>query len=145
MKGKYFDELDAITSELKAELAQISGVTDINDNYALGQEEIKLYIDEDKANEYGLTIRQIAFAARNAFEGANATVFRDGDEEIDVVVKLSESGALRSRCGNLKLIGRTGAVPLRDVARLDVVPGYSTIYRYNRREPSQSPPMWMRT
>ena len=134
VKGKYFDELDAITSELKAELAQISGVTDINDNHALGQEEIKLHIDEDKANEYGLTIRQIAFTARNAFEGANATVFRDGDEEIDVVVKLSESGrATLKDVANLKLIGRSGVpVPLRDVARLDVVPGYSTIYRYKQ-------------
>ena len=34
VKGKYFDELKAITNELKAELAKISGVTDINDNYA---------------------------------------------------------------------------------------------------------------
>ena len=134
VKGKYFDELDAITNELKAELAQISGVTDINDNYALGQEEIKLQVNEDKANEYGLTIRQIAFTARNAFEGANATVFRDGDEEIDVVVKLSESGrATLKDVANLKLIGGTGVpVPLRDVARLDVVPGYSTIYRYKQ-------------
>ena len=41
VKGKYFDELEAITDELKAELAKTSGVTDINDNYALGQEEIE--------------------------------------------------------------------------------------------------------
>ena len=134
VKGKYFDELDTITNELKAELEKIPGVTDINDNYAVGQEEIKLQVDEDKANEYGLTIRQIAFTARNAFEGANATVFRDGDEEIDVVVKLSESGrATLKDVANLKLFGVTGVpVPLRDVARLDVVPGYSTIYRYKQ-------------
>ena len=70
VKGKYFDELEEITDELKAALAKIPGVTDIDDNYALGQEEIKLHIDEDKANEYGLTLQQIAFTARNAFEGA---------------------------------------------------------------------------
>ena len=134
IKGKHFYELDTITNELKAELEKIPGVTDINDNYALGQEEIKLQVDEDKANEYGLTIRQIAFTARNAFEGTNATVFRDGDEEIDVVVKLSESGrATLKDVANLKLIGGTAVpVPLRDVARLDVVPGYSTIYRYKQ-------------
>lgn len=134
VKGKYLDVLDTITNELKAELAKIPGVTDISDNYALGQEEIKLRIDEDKANEYGLTIRQIAFTARNAFEGTNATVFRDGDEEIDVVVKLSESGRTTLKdVANLKLMGATGVpVPLRDVARLNVVPGYSTIYRYKQ-------------
>ena len=134
VKGKHFDKLDAIATKLKTELAKIPGVTDINDNYALGQEEIKLYIDEDRANEYGLTVQEIAFTARNAFEGTNATVFRDGDEEIDVIVKLGESArtALRD-VANLKLMGVTGVpVPLRDVARLNVVPGYSTIYRYKQ-------------
>ena len=134
VKGKYFDELDAITNELKTELAKIPGVTDINDNYALGQEEIKLRIDEDKANEYGLTIRQIAFTVRNAFEGMKATDFRDGDEEIDVIVKFGESARTTLKdVANLKLMGATGVpVPLRDVARLNVVGGYSTIYRYKQ-------------
>ena len=132
IKGKYFDELEAITAELKAELANTPGVTDISDNYALGQEEIKLHIDEDKASEYGLTLQQIAFTARNAFEGTKATVFRDGDEEIDVVVKFSESARTRLKdVEDLKLMGATGVpVPLRDVAQLSVIQGYSTIHRY---------------
>ena len=134
VKGKYFEELEAIAAELKSKLAKIPGVTDINDNYALGQEEIKLHINEDKANEYGLTVQQIASTTRNAFEGTKATVFRDGDEEIDVIVKFSES----TRRGvedveNLKLRGATGVpVPLRDVAQLSVAQGYSTIHRYKQ-------------
>ena len=134
VKGKYFDELEAITDTLKSELAKTPGVTDIRDNYALGQEEIKLHIDEDKANEYGLTLQQIAFTTRNAFEGAKATVFRDGDEEIDVVVKFSESGrATLKDVENLKLMGATGVpVPLRDVAQMSMVQGYSTIHRYKQ-------------
>ena len=121
-------------TKLKAELAKIPGISDINDNYALGQEEIKLRVDEDKANEYGLTIRQIAVTARNAFEGAKATVFRDGDEEIDVVVKFGESSrATLKDVANLKLMGAAGVpVPLRDVARLTVAPGYSTVHRYKQ-------------
>ena len=91
-------------------------------------------IDEDKANEYGLTIRQIAFTVRNAFEGMKATDFRDGDEEIDVIVKFGESARTTLKdVANLKLMGATGVpVPLRDVARLNVVGGYSTIYRYKQ-------------
>ena len=132
VKGKYFDELEEITDQLKSELTKTPGVTDIHDNYALGQEEIKLHIDEDKASEYGLTLQQIAFTARNAFEGAKATVFRDGDEEIDVVVKFSESARTTLKdVENLKLMGATGVpVPLRDVAQLSVTQGYSTIHRY---------------
>ena len=132
VKGKYFDELETITNELTTELAKTPGVTDISDNYALGQEEIKLHIDEDKASEYGLTLQQIAFTARNAFEGTKATVFRDGDEEIDVVVKFSESARTTLKdVESLKLMGATGMpVPLRDVAQLNMAQGYSTIHRY---------------
>ena len=134
VKGKYFDELEAITDELKAVLSKIPGVTDIKDNYALGQEEIKLHIDEDKANEYGLTVQQVAFTVRNAFEGTKATVFRDGDEEIDVVVKFSESGRTGQKAvADLRLMGATGVpILLRDVAQLSVAQGYSTIHRYKQ-------------
>ena len=134
VKGKYFNELEALTDELKAGLAKIPGVTDINDNYALGKEEIKLHIDEDKANEYGLTLQQIALTARNAFEGTKATVFRDGDEEIDVIVKFSESARTTLKdIADMKLMGATGAaVPLRDIAQLSVERGYSTIHRYKQ-------------
>ena len=134
VKGKYFDELEAITDELKAELAKTLGVTDINDNYALGQEEIKIHIDEDKANEYGLTLQQIAFTARNAFEGTKATVFRDGDEEIDIVVKFSESARTTLKdVEDLKLMSARGVpVSLRDIAQLSVEQGYSTIHRYKQ-------------
>jgi multidrug efflux pump subunit AcrB len=134
VKGKYFGELEAITDELKTELAKTPGVTDINDNFALGQEEIKIHIDEDKANEYGLTLQQIAFTARNAFEGTKATVFRDGDEEIDVVVKFSESARTTLKdVEDLKLMSATGVpVPLRDIAQLSVAQGYSTIHRYKQ-------------
>ena len=134
VKGKYFDELEGLTDELKAELAKIPGVTDIQDNYALGKEEIKLHIDEDKANEYGLTLQQIAFTARNAFEGTKATVFRDGDEEIDVVVKFSESARTGLKdVAELKLMGTTGVpVPLRDVAQMNVEQGHSIIHRFKQ-------------
>ena len=115
VKGKYFDELEAIADDLKSRLAKIPGVTDINDNYALGQEEIKLHVDEDKANEYGLTVQQIASTTRNAFEGTTATVFRDGDEEIDVIVKFSEFARRGvENVENLKLRGSNrgaGATP----------------------------------
>lgn len=134
IKGKHFHELEAIADELKAGLAKIPGVTDIKDNYALGKEEIKLHIDEDKANEYGLTLQQIAFTARNAFEGTKSTVFRDGDEEIDVVVKFSQSARTTIQdVANLKLIGTTGVpVPLRDVAQINIGQGQAIVHRFKQ-------------
>ena len=134
IKGKYFHELEAIADTLKTGLAKTRGVTDIKDDYALGTAEIKLHIDEDKANEYGLTLQQIALTARNAFEGTKATVFHDGDEEIDVIVKFSESARTRLQdIADLKLMGATGVpVPLRDVAQMHLEQGHSTIHRFKQ-------------
>ena len=134
VKGKYFSKLEAISEELRSKLSKIPGVTDINDNYFLGKEEVRLYIDEDKASEYGLTVQQIAFAVRNAFEGAKATVFRDGAEEVDVIVKFSESARTKIKdVEDMRLVGATGVLaPLRDVARLSIERGYSTVHRFNQ-------------
>jgi multidrug efflux pump subunit AcrB len=134
VRGKYFHELETIVEELKGGLAKIPGVTDINDNYSSGKEELKLYINEDKADEYGLTVQQIALAVRNAFEGAKATVFRDGDEEIDVIVKFDESSRRTTQnVEDMKLVGTNGVlVPLRDVARISVERGYAQIHRFKR-------------
>lgn len=147
VKGKNFDELEAISNELKTELDRLPGVTDITDNYAPGQEEINLHIDEDKANEYGMTIRQIGFTVRNAFEGTKATVFRDGDEEIDVVVKFGEFGRSSLQdVTNLKLMGQPTCRCPSEMSPAwrwcRVIPRFIAT---NRREPSRSPPMLMRT
>jgi multidrug efflux pump subunit AcrB len=134
VKGKYFNELESIVDEIKGELARIPGVTDIKDNFSLGKEELRLHIDEDKADEYGLTIQQIAFAVRNAFDGAKATVFRDGDEEVDVVVKFKASSrATLKDVEDLKLVGAAAVlVPVRDVAHIRVEQGYSEIHRFKQ-------------
>ena len=61
-----------------------------------------------------------------------ATTFRDGDEDVDVVVKLrGADGASVSQLESLTVGGSNGApVPLREVASLHVERGYSAIRRF---------------
>ena len=68
-------------------LSSTDGVFDVQDDYQLGKEELKLQIKTDKAQEYGLSVAHIAQSIRRSFDGFKATVIRDGDEEIDVVVQ----------------------------------------------------------
>jgi multidrug efflux pump subunit AcrB len=87
VKGKRFDQLEAISSELQAVLAQIPGVYDIGDDFSQGKEELRVRLNEERARLHGLDVLQVAGVVRTAFNGTVATVYRDGDEEIDVVVK----------------------------------------------------------
>jgi multidrug efflux pump subunit AcrB len=132
--GKYLDELKILADRLKNELAKMPGVFDIRDNFNPGKKEIKIIVDEDKASLFELDIHQIAFAVRNAFEGAVSTVFRDADEEIDVIVKFKEEARQGlSDIENMKIVNRTGQlIPFREVASIKIERGYSNIHRYER-------------
>ena len=132
--GKYLDELKELAERLKEELAKMPGVFDIRDNFTPGKKEMKIIVDEDKASLLGLDIHQIAFAVRNAFEGSVATVFREADEEIDVIVKFREEARQGiSDIENMKIVNRAGQlIPFREVASIKIEQGYSTIHRYER-------------
>jgi len=149
VKGKRLDELEAVAELLKAELRSMAGVYDVNDDFSLGKEELQIRLNEDKAQLYGLSLAQVAQTVRTAFEGTVATVYRDGDEAVDVVVKLRENllqsndvqqktssfigGRRRHEVENLKLLTLTGtSVPLKDIAQFAVKRGYTVIHRFQR-------------
>jgi multidrug efflux pump subunit AcrB len=132
VKGKRFDQLEAISAELQGVLAQIPGVYDIGDDFSQGKEELRVRLDEDRARLHGLDVMQVAGIVRTAVYGATATVYRDGDEEVDVVVKLkSASDMLIEDIEAMKLATPMGTqIPLREVAHLELTRGYSTIHRF---------------
>ena len=132
VKGKHFGQLEAITEELKTELARIPGVYDIGDDFSQGKEELRIRLDEDRARLHGLSVAQVAGFVRTAFHGAIATVYRDGDEEVDVVVKLRNASEMSlEEIEAMKLATPMGTIiPLRDVARLELTRGYAIVHRF---------------
>ena len=129
VRGPYLDELQALVEEVKRELAAMPGVFDVRDNFFPGKREVQIHVDEEKAALLGLTVSQIATAVHHAFEGGVATQIRDGDEEIDVVVKYRAADR-RSLADleNMKIATPLGStVTLKDVARLEVRQGYASI------------------
>jgi len=87
IKGKTYDTLNEIAAKYMEKLATLTGVVDIRSDYELGKEELRVIVDETKAAEAGLTLRKVAEAVRNAFEGGIATTIKTTEEEIDVRVK----------------------------------------------------------
>lgn len=132
VKGKRFDELQDLVGELEAELNAMPGVHDVGNNFSMGKEEIRVRVDEDRARMHGMDVAQIARIVRASVDGTMPTTFRDGDEEVDVVVKLrGADGASVEQLESLIVAsGATGPVPLREVARLEVSRGYAAILRF---------------
>ena len=124
--------LTKLAGVLKTALTQMEGVYDIRDDFSPGKSELRIYLNQEKAYQYGLTTFQVAQTVRTALEGAKATTYREADEAVDVVVKYKEDTLEDlTELNNLLIAIPTGAViPLKDVATIKAEKGYADIQRF---------------
>ena len=133
--GDDFTVLSRIAQQIKAEMAQIPGISDIEDDYRPGKDELRVFVDEDRAALYGLSVEDVAIGVQYAHMGGIATTFNDRNEEFDVVVKLDER--FREDSANileLRVKNSDGAlIPLKNVAELRRTGGFGKIRRFDQR------------
>ncbi|MCD4743349.1 MAG: efflux RND transporter permease subunit [Desulfobacteraceae bacterium] len=89
ISGDNFETLGKIAEEIKATLSKIPHVKDIRDDYVKGLPSIKVNIDRQRASLFKLTTSAIGFAIKTAYNGLDVSTYYEGDEEYDIVVKLS--------------------------------------------------------
>ena len=136
LKGPDIATIEEVSGWLKAELASMPGVFDVRDDVSLVQPKLDVVVDREAAARHGLDAARIARSVRAAFGGATAATYRDGDEELDVIVRLPERYRTRlSDLSSLRFVSPTGdVVPFASVA--EVIEGESpqTIRRHNRQQ-----------
>ncbi len=92
---------------------QVPGLTDVAFDLESGRPQYTLVIDRDKAAALGVSISSIATEIQSALNGITATTMQDGNDEIDVVVELSDADvAYRSDLSKLYVTGNSGKVSL---------------------------------
>ncbi len=135
VQGKYLDEIKQASLALQDSIKKINGTFDIVDDFPPGKQEIKIIVDEEKAAMFGFSAQFIALNVRYAFDGIEATEFRDGDDEIDIVVKYDQIN--RSSVEdvlNLRLTNMAGqTVALSDVVKFEIKPGATSIRRFDEK------------
>lgn len=121
--------LKAAALELRDALSTFPGVNAVDDNLPYGRQELIMEITPH-GSALGFTSQSVGTQVRNAFEGAIATRFARGDEEITVRVKRVQEVPgpyalqqlyLRSPAGN--------RVPLSEVVAIREKAGFSVIQR----------------
>lgn len=68
----------------------IPGVEELRSDMIVSKPEISIEIDRDRANREGVSTLQIGSEFRTAILGREATKFRDGEDEIPVMIRLKE-------------------------------------------------------
>jgi multidrug efflux pump subunit AcrB len=128
--GKDVAVLRAVSLELETFLEQYKGVSDINDSFANGADEIRINI-KPLGEALGLSLATLAQQVRYGFYGAEAQRIQRDEEEIRVMVRYPREQ--RNSIGNLETM-RVRApngqeLPFTEVADIEIGQGYTSINR----------------
>jgi multidrug efflux pump subunit AcrB len=123
-------QLENVSKELRSYLGGYAGVTEVNDSFSGGSDEINLSL-KPEAEALGLSLSQLAQQVRYGFYGAEAQRIQRDDEEIKVMVRYPKDE--RNSIGNLETM-RVRApngddIPFSEVADIELGKGYASIVR----------------
>jgi cobalt-zinc-cadmium resistance protein CzcA len=126
--------LEQIAKAAMAEMAQVPGITDLGAFWVLGQPNLNIRIDRERAARYGLNVSDANSVVQAALGGTVATTLLEADRQFGVVVRLApEYRGDVDEVRNLKVgvptSARNAYVPLSDFAALTLDTGASYIFR----------------
>jgi cobalt-zinc-cadmium resistance protein CzcA len=133
--GPNLDVLEKLARQIMAEMAKVQGVADLGIFHVIGQPNLNIKIDRDKAARYGLNTGDVNTVVQAALGGTNATTVLEGDRQFAVAVRLDPKyRASVDTIRNVKVAyqtpsGTNGYVPLSEVADITLDTGASFIYR----------------
>jgi len=128
------DVLDRASENLAASLSRFASVTDINDGYTPGKQQLDFKM-QPEGRSLGLTAAQVARQVRSAFYGAEALRQQRGRNEVKVMVRRPKPERI-SEYDVEELIIQTPTgldVPLRHVATVERGRAYTSITRRDGR------------
>lgn len=90
--GEDYDKLMGVSKGVKRYLDSLAipGVEELRSDLIVSKPEISIDIDRDRANREGVSSAQLGMEFRTAIQGKEATKFKEGDDEIPVVIRLKE-------------------------------------------------------
>jgi heavy metal efflux system protein len=133
--GANLEVLEGLAKQVMAEMAKIRGVADLGIFHLLGQPNLNIKIDRDKAARYGLNTGDVNTVVQAALGGTTATTVLEGDRQFNLAVRLDPKfrGSIDA-IRDLKVAyptpsGSNGYVPLSELANITLDTGASFIYR----------------
>lgn len=131
LSGDDFVRLGQIAEQIKQQIKDIPGLTDLKSDFNESRPEIKITIDRERAALYKLNTASIASTIRTAINGFEASKFRVGEDEYDITVRLEKSQRDNvTAIENLFITNRDGDnIPITSVAKIEFSGGLEAINR----------------
>src|SRR5579863_2317675 len=126
--------LEQIAKAAMPEIAQVPGITDLGAFWVLGQPNLNIKIDRERAARYGLNVSDANNVVQAALGGTVATMLLEAERQFGVVVRLAPE--FRSDIHDVQKVTvgvQTPAgiahIPLSDFANITLDTGASYIFR----------------
>jgi multidrug efflux pump len=88
--GDDFVVLGRLAAQVKALVQQVQHTQNVRDDFESGAPTISVLVDRKRAGLHGLTTDAVGFALKAAINGIVVTTFREGNEDFDIVVRLTD-------------------------------------------------------
>jgi cobalt-zinc-cadmium resistance protein CzcA len=133
--GPNLEVLEKLARQVMAEMAKVQGVADLGIFHLVGQPNLNIKIDREKAARYGLNSGDVNTVVQAALGGTNATTVLEADRQFAVAVRLDPQ--YRSSIDAIRTVkvafqapsGTNAYIPLSELADITLDTGASFIYR----------------
>jgi hydrophobic/amphiphilic exporter-1 (mainly G- bacteria), HAE1 family len=131
IRGHDLNEAYAIAVEVRRMMETVPGISDARLSRSEGRPENQIHIDRDRASSLGLSVSQIANTLRTTVGGTRATLFRQGGDEFQILVRYDEEDRrdLQSVLNTPVQTPSGKLVPLGSLVRLTPAEGPVSIQR----------------
>jgi heavy metal efflux system protein len=132
--GPNLVELTNLAQQVRDQMAQVRGVTDLGIFPVLGQPNLNIKVNREVAARYGLNTGDINSVIQAALGGAVATSVLEGDRQFDLVVRYApDYRDSIEKIRNIKVAyatsgGANAYIPLSELATISLDTGASWIY-----------------
>ena len=135
--GEDYEQLIAYVNQTREYLDKqnIAGIEELKSDLSLGNPELILDIDRDKARRFGLSTSQIATELRTALFGLEVSKYKEGEDDYPIQLRLEEeyrydiNTLINKKIGFRDKFGEKREVPISAVADLQYGSTYGSVKR----------------
>ncbi|WP_058087631.1 efflux RND transporter permease subunit [Aquabacterium parvum] len=131
--GEDLDTLRSQAEALRARLAAIPGVADLEVEKQVLAPQIQVRIDHEAASRLGVPVAQVLSALQTLVEGEELAQLSEGNRRFALVVRLPESARSLEGLSQVLLESPNGRVPLSQLARIEEGDGPNQVSREDGR------------
>jgi heavy metal efflux system protein len=132
--GPNLEVLTKLADRVRDEMSQVRGIADLGIFPVLGQPNLNIKVDREKAARYGLNSGDVNTVVQAAMGGAVASEVLEGERQFDLVVRYTPEyrdnidGIRNIKVGYTSPSGANAYIPLSELASISLDTGAAWIY-----------------